>query len=819
MQLNASGSGALNIPVNSYAASIINSSQFIRVNYRGSAIGGFFVDDIDKVGAGSGEGTDLWYKITGRGMLAILSDAVVWNNASMATTRTFTNASMGSVFKTLLDEALARGCFSMLTYDFSATQDSLGNSWTDSNNYSLDVGKTYLDLLTSDFSTLGIDFSITLSSGTMTLHAYKNGIGTNKSTTLFFRTGTNCEVLDENEHGSEIKNALLVKYAQGIASVSDPTSISANRRRENLFDASQANAPALAATWGNAQLTAVKAVQIKITATVYDKVPPAYLVDYGIGDWVSLDNKGTVASYRVLSAQLSWQNSVFADVALGMNSLFVENGIRVAQSVTSLQTKYASAHSANLLEASLWMAIGLASDVSTSIYCLYLDGSNLYVGGNFTKIGGVSASNVAVYNISTGVWSALGTGSSSYPVHSICKAGGVMWFGCDAGNAALGHLLKWDGATMTQVGSFSDGGIGYFGDYIISALATDGTYLYVGGNFPYCNAVSNTAGIARYNLSSPAFTAMGTGLQSAYPASINAMLYDGANVIASGNFTNMSGVSGTNYVAKWNGSVWSALATGAGGIIYSLCMYGTNLIAGGAMTGKIIYWNNTAWATFGGGVNNTVYALATDGLSLYAGGAFTDAGSRIAQWDGSEWIILSSGLNNTCYAIALDGSGNTIAGGSFTNAGGVTVVGIAEYFTSFNPIIGAVSGKSNGYDLGAGIHNATAGTLTAYSEFPFWDAVTSLLRKVTWGNIIATLETALNTVYMAIVAPGTTGNVLTSNGAAWTSAAPSGGGGSPGGSDTQVQYNKATAFGGDNNFIFDYTNRNWILELGWSRSV
>lgn len=45
------------------------------------------------------------------------------------------------------------------------------------------------------------------------------------------------------------------------------------------------------------------------------------------------------------------------------------------------------------------------------------------------------------------------------------------------------------------------------------------------------------------------------------------------------------------------------------------------------------------------------------------------------------------------------------------------------------------------------------------------------------------------------VAPGTSGNVLTSNGTTWTSAAPSGGG-TPGGSTTQLQYNNAGAFGG-----------------------
>jgi Major tropism determinant N-terminal domain len=52
------------------------------------------------------------------------------------------------------------------------------------------------------------------------------------------------------------------------------------------------------------------------------------------------------------------------------------------------------------------------------------------------------------------------------------------------------------------------------------------------------------------------------------------------------------------------------------------------------------------------------------------------------------------------------------------------------------------------------------------------------------------------------VAPGTAGNVLTSIAGVWTSNAAVGGGGSPGGSTTQVQYNNAGSFAGDANLTF-----------------
>jgi len=54
-----------------------------------------------------------------------------------------------------------------------------------------------------------------------------------------------------------------------------------------------------------------------------------------------------------------------------------------------------------------------------------------------------------------------------------------------------------------------------------------------------------------------------------------------------------------------------------------------------------------------------------------------------------------------------------------------------------------------------------------------------------------------------VVAPGTSGNVLTSNGTTWLSQTASTT--TPGGSNTQVQYNNSGAFGGSSNFTFNGT--------------
>jgi hypothetical protein len=179
---------------------------------------------------------------------------------------------------------------------------------------------------------------------------------------------------------------------------------------------------------------------------------------------------------------------------------------------------------------------------------------------------------------------------------------------------------------------------------------------------------------------------------------VTAMVIDGSgNLYIGGNFTAV-GDTIANFVAKWNGSSWSALGSGVNGPqpynveVNALAVSGATLYVGGYFTTaggiaatNIAQWNGSSWLPLGLGMNGYVSALVVSSGILYAGGGFTTAGGNtvncVAQWDGSRWSALGAGMRGTFpYVGALALSGGTLyAGGYFTNAGGAAASSIAEW--------------------------------------------------------------------------------------------------------------------------------------------
>ncbi|WP_448540453.1 beta strand repeat-containing protein [Roseiflexus sp.] len=183
---------------------------------------------------------------------------------------------------------------------------------------------------------------------------------------------------------------------------------------------------------------------------------------------------------------------------------------------------------------------------------------------------------------------------------------------------------------------------------------------------------------------------LGTGVEGVLNGDVHAIAISGTDVYVGGRFTNAGGVTGANYLARWDGAQWHAVG-GASAInnqVNTIAISGTDVYVGGEFTDAggnsaadyLARWDGTQWYAVGGAnaINASVNAIAISGANVYVGGGFTDAGGnpnadRIARWDGTNWNALGTGISGfgVVTTIALSGT-DVYVGGNFTDAGGVS---------------------------------------------------------------------------------------------------------------------------------------------------
>jgi len=315
----------------------------------------------------------------------------------------------------------------------------------------------------------------------------------------------------------------------------------------------------------------------------------------------------------------------------------------------------------------------------------------IYVAGMFRSAGGVVANNIARWDGSS--WSALGSGvgdPSNYDQISALALSdtGELFVGgsfSKAGGVSAYNLAKWDGRNWSALGGELSGPV--------LAVSVRGSDVFVGGYFSGVGTGRDVARIARWD--GEAWSGLDTGVGGAGFGFVDVITVDlrGA-IFAGGNFTEAGGAR-ASYVAKWNEDHWSALSGGIGGVIYAaavslegdLYVGGDFTAAGGLQANHIARWDGTNWWALSGGghngVDGPVDAIAVSGSLVFVGGDFTVAGglpaNHVAQWDGTNWTALATGVNDTVLALAVDGAGNLYAGGSFTSASGSAANSIARW--------------------------------------------------------------------------------------------------------------------------------------------
>jgi hypothetical protein len=323
---------------------------------------------------------------------------------------------------------------------------------------------------------------------------------------------------------------------------------------------------------------------------------------------------------------------------------------------------------------------------------------------------------------------------------------------------------------------------------LVKTIAVSGTDIYVGGYFTGVGiggtAVTGLNYIAKWDGSS--WSALDKGLNY----QVSTIAVSGTDLYVGGAFTGVGPegtvVSGLNYIAKWNGTVWSALDQGLGGLngltesVYTIEVSGNDLYVGGNFSkvadggtvvsglNNIAKWNGTTWSALDKGLNSLVWDIAVNGTDVYVGGQFTIVGTGgtevfglnyIAKWDGKEWSSLGSGLNGLgVFSIELSGL-DLYVGGAFNNvgSGGTPVVGLnniakwngttwSSLDMGFNDQVWAITASGSNLYVGGFFTGVSLGGTV----------VTGLNRIAKWnGTTWSALNIGLNNIIEEIIVNGT----------------------------------------------------------------
>lgn len=310
------------------------------------------------------------------------------------------------------------------------------------------------------------------------------------------------------------------------------------------------------------------------------------------------------------------------------------------------------------LEDHRWIPVGGGIDNYVHVLATFDDGNGpaLYAGGYFRQAGGVEAIAIAAWD-----------GTAWFPV-----GGGV-------------HNDSWAGVHALVAGRLPGGS----------------AELYVGGYFDTAGNVS-AINVARWDGTS--WSSLGTGLDG-YVETLALFDDDGDSVpalYAGGSFA-LPGLADTQYIARWNGDMWSPVGAGVDGSVDALAVYddgngpalyaaGWFDTAGGVVAPSIARWDGVSWSPVGIGTDDYVLELAVfddgAGPALYAAGGFQIAGgvpaSRLARWDGVSWSALGEGVSTSAGALAVldktagEPSGLYV-GGNFQKAGPLSVSRVARW--------------------------------------------------------------------------------------------------------------------------------------------
>lgn len=253
----------------------------------------------------------------------------------------------------------------------------------------------------------------------------------------------------------------------------------------------------------------------------------------------------TTGTFSALGTGLSGQGNVLGIDAQG--NVYVGGNFATANGVTVNNITY--------WNGTTFVALGSGGTkgVNNTVFGLTFDSAgSLYVTGQFTTAGGGAAARIAKLT-TAGTWSALGTGltggGTSFGFALVTGLNGTdIYVGGDfttANGVTVNYIGKWNGTTFESLG----GGMNAQVDIMTRAPNGD---IYAGGLFTTAGALT-VGNVARWNGSQ--WTALGSGITITGSPTDVEVGYDGLIYYAAA-MSAAGGITITDGFALWNGSSW-----------------------------------------------------------------------------------------------------------------------------------------------------------------------------------------------------------------------------------------------------------------------
>lgn len=225
----------------------------------------------------------------------------------------------------------------------------------------------------------------------------------------------------------------------------------------------------------------------------------------------------------------------------------------------------------------------------------------------------------------------------------------------NAGGKYVNHIAMWDGSAWQDVGGGVDGSV--------YAIAVRGELVYVAGAFTRAGRRA-ARNIAVFNRKTGEWGALGQGIGGHQFSYASTLCFVGDQLFVGGRFLTAGEIVAVN-IARWDGTRWGRVGTGANGYVFAMETDGTSLYVGGRFTvaddkpirriARVDPATNQ-WTELGGGLSDFVSAIYKDPRdgAIYVGGAFytsmdtKDSLQQLARYDAANnrWQRLGGGISS-----------------------------------------------------------------------------------------------------------------------------------------------------------------------------